>query len=355
MDWRYSRKTTFRYMLTERTTLRDVEELYCFEDGGEIEENDLSAIKAAGSLPYVYPPKIGNDYLRVYSVHEQKGETLEVLHGTFIASTPSSELNRGVTRGSLKMYSLLQIVQDIGITKPLSIPKNTVAISFASSLLAGIGTEQTGRLAVMADASSAKLKSTWTYDAGTSYLEIVNDLASFAGFAPVGIDAFGVIRLFAYTDPTLRAPSVVLRDDEGGCSFAPAVTHELDYFSVPNIVVVILSNDEEGTVATARNDDALSVYSTVSRGREIVHTETVSDIEGQAALDAYAARRLAELSSSVESVEVTHRWMPYATGEGALLSYSEAGFEMGGTIVEKRYVLTPSMPTTMRLRRFIRR
>ena len=355
MDWRSERITTFRYMRTDRTTRQDIEELDCFEEGGSIEYNDLTAIKVSGSLPYIKLPEIGNDYIRVYSRHIQKGKVHEVLHGTFIASAPSSVLNRKSRKGSLDIYSLLQVIQDASISVPLSIPKNTQAVAFAVTMITGrTGISALG-LVVQSDASTAKLSSDWVYDIGTSRLEIINDLLAFAGFKNADVDASGTIRMLAFTNPEELSPTVVLRDDEPGCMFAPSVKHELDFFSVPNVFVAVMSNSEASLVAKAENTDPTSIYSKQSRGREIVVKEDVSDIENQTALDTFARRRLTELSSSVETVEITHPWLSYDMGVGMQLIYTEAAFEMAGVVVKRVLGLTPAMICVASIRRFVRR
>jgi len=355
MDWRSERISTFRYMRTERTTRQDVEELDCFEEGGSIEYNDLTAIKVSGSLPYISLPEIGNDYIRVYSRHLQKGKVHEVLHGTFIASAPSSVLNRKSRKGSLDIYSLLQVVQDASISEPLSIPKSTKAVDFAVTMITGRAGIKALGLAVQSDASEAELGSDWVYDIGTSRLEIVNELLAFAGFRNADVDASGTIRMLTYTNPEDLSPTVVLRDDEPGCMFAPSVKHELDFFSVPNVFIAVMSNAEESFVAKAENTDATSIYSKQARGRDIVVKEDVSDIESQTALQAFAQRRLSELSSSVESVEIAHPYLPYDMGVGMQLVYTEAGFEMAGVVVKRVLSLTPAMTCSVSIRRFVRR
>jgi len=85
MDWHYERITSFRYMKVDRQTRKDIEELFCFEDGGTIEYSDLTAIKVSGSLPYIRLPEIGNDYIRVYSQRRlselsSSVESIEVTH-----------------------------------------------------------------------------------------------------------------------------------------------------------------------------------------------------------------------------------------------------------------------------------
>jgi hypothetical protein len=87
---------------------------------------------------------------------------------------------------------------------------------------------------------------------------------------------------------------------------------------------------------------------------EITHAEEVSDADSQESLQSYAARRLAELSSAVEAVVLTHSYHPYNCGDVIKLIYNRAYFEFSGVSVNKTVALEPGMTTTTRLRRFIR-
>jgi len=335
-------------MRVDRATMTDVEQLDMIEDGGSITYDDLSAIKVSGSLPYIHMPDIGNDYIRVYSAHEQGGKVEEILHGTFTTATPTSTYSHKTRRGELDMYSLLQITQDAGITEPLTIPAGTVAVSRASQYLTSLG------LAVRADVSATQVTTNPTYDAGTSYLEIINDLLAIAGFNSAGVDPSGAVILTAYTDPSTRAPSVVLRDDEEGCLFAPAVSHEFNLYEVPNVLIAVASSTDINLVSVAKNNDPTSIYSTVSRGREIVLKEDASDITEQGVLDALAQRRLTEVSSAVESIEFSHPFLPYECGEAIQLRYTESGLDFTGVAVKKELKLTPAIMCQTRIRRFVR-
>ena len=348
MDWHSSRVTRFRYVKVDAATMAEAGEVRdTFTDGGEVEYNDLTAIKATGRLPFIRPPDVGFDYLRVYASLTQGGEAEELMLGTYIVSTPSSSVRGAVRSGEAAVYSLLQVAADAAATEPVSIPAGTRAVAAAAGYVRALG------LRCVADTSDAELHAAANWKAGTSWLEVVNWLCAVAGFGSAGVDAAGSVTLARYTDPANRAPTVELSSG-GRALFRPEVAYDLDIFDVPNVVIAVMSNEAGDLVATARNDDPLSVYSTVSRGREIAHLEEVSDIAGPAELAALAERLLAQKTSAVESVEVEHAFLPYQTGEVARLDWPEAGFSFTGACVRKAVSLTPSMSCRSRFRRFVR-
>lgn len=362
MDWQSSgRHDEFRYVLVDRTTMQEVQNLDMFVDGGTVEYDDLTTMKVSGSLPFVELPNIGFNYLRVYSISRLGNETEEVLHGTFLVATPSSEIKWGTRTGTASMYSLLQIASDAALYEPVSIPEETKAINYATDILKSLG------LSVIADQSDMRLSTTANYDAGTSVLEIANDFCTIAGFDSPSVDVAGNVCLYRYHDPAVKEPSIELVNDER-CVYNPSVHYEYDIFSIPNVVSVIMSNEDEAMTAIAKNTDPLSIYSTVRRGREIVYTETVRDIEDMEALQALAERRLAEKSSAVESIDVSHSFLPYKTGEVARFvytgddygffdgrsSHTKEDFNFTGVAVKKQIKLVPGMPCETCFRRFVR-
>ena len=348
MDWQSERITSYRYMRVDRTTMRDVEELDMFLDGGTIEYNDLSQIKAGGALPYVWKPELNNDYIRVYAIHEQGTERLEALLGTFMTATASSLYNRQSRSGSVNLFSLLRIAQAVEIEEPLTVPAGTIALNYAMSMMLDLG------LAVYADISSTKLTTNPTYDGGTTKLSIVNDLLSLIGFDSAEIDATGVVRMVEYTDPGNRTPSVVFRDDQPGCTFSPQVLHDLDESEVPNVFVARTSSNDVDLVARAVNNDPSSRFSTIKKGYEITRSEEVTDITTQQALDAYAKRRLTEMTSAVESIKIKHPEQPLEPGDGVRAIYTEADLDFTGVASDKLVKLTPAMVCDTTVRKFIR-
>lgn len=352
-DWLSSnRHDAFRYVEVDRATMRDVRDIGSIEEtGGSIKYQDLTSLKVSADLPFVGDFGIGANYLRIYSVSTLGDESITMLHGTFMPSRPSTDYSGAAATGTIDCYSLLKVLDDMAVEEPLTIAPGSDPVGQATLLVADAG------LAFIADESAMLLSSSRSYDAGTSYLEICNDLMGVAGFGSLGIDASGAVRLERYMDPTDLSPLWTLRDDRPGVVFGPDVSHDFDVFDVPNKVIAIKSNasDEEPLMATAVNNDPLSVFSTVARGREVVHVATVSDVEDQEALQTVAERILIEKSGAVESIEVRHSFLPYNAGKALRLVYTRHSIDVTGVVVSKELGLERGMPCKARIRRFVRR
>ena len=350
MDWSSSgRIDSFRYVRVDWDTWQETETLTGFT-GGNLDRNDLTSIKASGELEYYLRPNLGKDLVRVYSdsYHPFTGEETTIAHGTYLVSTPTSTYKHQMVQGVADLYSVLQVLAEDAIDDVLEIPAGAVAVSRAAGIVSGAG------LPVVASASGSTLNNPKTYDIGVSKLEIVNDLLDFAGFASANCDGYGNVILAPYEDPATKAPTVFMADDER-CIFLPEVVHDYDIFNTANVVNVVVSNAEEGDItATAINDDPTSDLSTVSRGRRIVRTETISDIADEAAAQAKADALLAGEMSSVESLTIMHAYQPFSMGEVLDFKYRYSGLERVVAAVSQTMQLRPGMQCETRARRFIR-
>jgi hypothetical protein len=357
MDWSSSGRTdTFRYVRVDRASFAETEVLDMVQDGGEVTYNDLTALKASGSVPLIGELDIANDYLRIYSISTLGGETEQIAHGTFLPSVPSLTLtskrgeNEELKTGTAALYSLLQLLAEQAVDAPYSVASGVNALGRAKSLIASVG------LNVVADASTAVLVTAANFDAGTSYLEIVNWLLRYADFDSAEVDGYGNVVLKRYVDPAMLSP-VVTFGAGPDCIFMEGVVHEFDMREVPNKVVAVMSGQDSTMTATAVNEDPFSRYSTVRRNRTIVHVEQVSQIETQAALDEAAKRTLQQLTSAVESVEFDHVFLPFSTGQAARLDYTLPDMEVldfVGVASSKTVKLSIGMPCRTRLRKFVR-
>jgi hypothetical protein len=364
MDWHSSgRIDAFEYTRVDKNTFEDKEIITVLENGGQIDRNALTPLKVSATVPFFEWLDVGNDYLRIYSISTLFGETVRIAHGTFLVSVPSSTLSDSrneykdetgeiysvpLRRGTANLYSLLLLLQEQKLREPLTIYAGTQTVLKAFEIITDAG------LNVIADGSLTGLQKNASFDTGTTYLEIVNWLLDYAGFNSANVDGYGNIILKRYQDPSSLSPVVVFSDTDPKCTFAPDVLHEFDIFSVPNQVILTVSNADTVMNSIATNDDPNSRYSTVSRGRIIAHTETIDDIESQAALDAKAQQILISLTSAVESVIVKHPYEPFEMLDGALLNYSKAEVTVSGSIPSSKTILKISMPCETRVRRFVR-
>jgi hypothetical protein len=348
VDWRSSgRIDGFRYMRVDRHTHQDTVELGNILDGGTISRNSLTALKSSASVGYQGDMDIGNDYLRIYSESSLGGETATVAHGTYIVSTPESEVGERLATGTASLYSLLLLLQRRRLGLPLSIPAGTVAVTRAKEMAQEVG------LRVLASMSTAALTSDKAYDSNMTWLEVVNDLLEFAGFRSVTVDGMGNARMDAIRDLSAVAPSVEFRSGAGSVH-APIVRRTLDAFDVPNRLTVVCSRpDQPPIAATAVNDDPSNRYSTVSVGAVIdAETETVDDIANMDTLMALARHKLIMKTSAVESHLLTHSYVPLEMDDGVLVEHGGSTFV--GVAVSSDMRLTPGMVCETRIRDFVR-
>lgn len=352
MNWFSSgRVDTFRFVRVRWGTWTETEELEGII-GGTLERNDSTAIKASGSLDYILEPALGSDLVRVYSdsYYPPTGERTSIAQGPYLASTPSSTYRGAIEEGTADLYGVLHVLAEDSFAEPLVVPAGTRAVDKAAEIVREAG------LPVVASESPATLGSPAVFDdKDTSKLDAVNWLLDFAGFASAGCDGYGTVLMQPYQDPSLRLPVLALEDD-GACIFRSGVVREYDTFDVPNVVVVVCSNAQAGSMtAKAVNDDPQSAFSTVARGREIVRKETVSDIASQEALQAKAEALLAAKTSMVEGFEITHAFVPLEMGDVCSLTYRKAGVHRDDLVaVRQSLKLKPGMECTTRFRRFPR-
>lgn len=352
MKWGASRTDAHSYYRVDYPTYVELERLDCFGDGGTLDESQFTALRLSASLPVRDYPELGNDLVRIYlDVEDEDGATYHTPLATIVPTMPTQDVSSGGVTGTLTGYSTLYYASVRKTREALTIPAGTVAVSYATALLASCS------IPVLADASSATLNVAKTYDPLTSYLDIVNDLATFAGFAAVTVDGMGNALLRRYVDPSRRSPAYVMESAASspadGVVFAPLVTHELDTFAAPNAYTVVSSPADAAPLTATAILPASHPLSYDSRGYWVDDGETVSDIADQDALDTLAQRRLADKVSAVESIELSHLWVPYAIGDVVAVSYPEASASWTFTAATRTTTLGPGTKCDARLRRFV--
>lgn len=171
--------------------------------------------------------------------------------------------------------------------------------------------ESTGETNIAVTPSAATLVNPLVWPAGTTKLQIVNDLLSIINYFSLFTNGDGQYRGEPYVKPASR-PTVWEFLDGSNCIYQPTLTKDVDLFAIPNRVIAIGQGD--GTTAaltsTATNTDPASPYSTVSRGRTITAVFTGVEAADQTTLDAYAERRLIELTTPTASIEIAHAFVP---------------------------------------------
>jgi len=177
--------------------------------------------------------------------------------------------------------------------------------------------ESTGETNYAITPSAATLVNPLAWPAGTTKLRIVNDLLSTINYFSLFADGEGQYRGEPYVKPASR-PTVWDFLDGSDCIYVPILTKDIDLFAIPNTFIAVGQGDgvTPALVSTAVNADPGSPYSTVSRGtpenpRTIAaEPELGVEVADQATLDAYALRRLIELTTPTASIDIQHAFVP---------------------------------------------
>jgi hypothetical protein len=202
----------------------------------------------------------------------------------------------------------------------------------------------TGETNYVITPSSATLASPLVWDPGTSKLRIINDLLAVANYFSLFADFNGQFRGELYVKPASRPIVWEFLDGEQSI-YAPDFVRDVDLFAIPNEFIAVGQGD--GTIAalssSATNTDQTSPYSTVSRGRTITAVEIGVETADQDTLDAYALRRLIELTSPTSSIDVQHAFIPGLTFNQAVrLRRVPAGIDARHVVSKTTVSLDPT-------------
>lgn len=275
-----------------------------------------------------------SDRLRVFTrLQMLDGDWQEWPLGTFLLA--SNETPRGTrlareTRG-FTGFDLLQVLVEDCVIDRYVVASGTAVITAAATVLTSAGFT-TNALAT----SALTLPAAMEWEPGTSKLQIVNDLLATINYKPLSMTPYGVPIAGPYVDPA--AADVLWSYTLDTASLVrPGTRVTLDLFSVPNVVVGVLSEPERAPlVATATNSNPASPLSTVRRGRSIVQLIDSQGAVDLTTLQAKVDRVLTEQGQQYESIVFDTGLMPFHDdgdvvlfddGSGAV-RYRETGWEM---------------------------
>lgn len=357
-DWRGSRTGRFTFVKVTWPDFMEAEE-YGSATGGSVEFSALSDLKANGSLSFDGEQPDPDHMMRIYyEFEDQNGESERVAVATMLveASKPTVEEHGGnvLTSGKATLSSVLKVLSDVELNVPYTVKAGEQAIAKALSLIADCGLPTNNP-----DPSAYALSQDYTFQPeDANVLGIVNALLGFAGYSSAWVDAYGVVQITPYVEPTER--EAVFRFEAGPDSVIyPEMSSESSWGDTSNVVRLSYTTDEECLVAWCKNVDPSHKASLPSRGwREKTLAETVSELAGETpeerleALKEMARKKLASNSADVEHATVQCAYLPLATNDAAEVSYG--GVDWKGSIVSYRVDLSDDSSSSAKVRRFIR-
>ena len=273
---------------------------------GQITRSAAASIKASASLTLTDRGQV-DSWLNVRIrpvITLRNGDSWPL--GVFLPDAPEqslSDLSRTMTVNLLDKTTILD-GDSFGTTYGIAAGSNvTGAVRDVIT--------STGEPPVGIEDSDQELRSGIEWEPDATKLQVVNDLLSAGNFFSLYTSGTGGFRADPYVRPADRAPTAEFVDGESvnllGV-YLPEFVRTHDIGRIPNRVRVVsqATGDEEALTAEATNTDPGDPFSFVGRGFWITHVESSVDTTGQSALDAYARRRLIELSEPQETVTIGH-------------------------------------------------
>ena len=257
--------------------------------------------------------------------------------GVFIPSTPTRHFEVSA-QYEVEAYDLSVILKEDCVTDRTYFAAGTKYLDAIQSMLVSAGMIQ-----VMVTESSAVMATDHEFEAGTSKLEIINQLLLEINYNTFMVNADGIGILSPYEEPSGARVSLEYLQDQLSV-ICPQADTELDLYNVPNVFVGIVSNPDYSknnkTFEFFRceyvNDNPASALSTIKRGRRIVSMLKPNDIATQEDLQKYVRRQAFQASQVYETVSFSTAMMPIH-GENDVLRilhpdingvYEEVGWEM---------------------------
>lgn len=340
VDWTKSMQRTYEYYIVDPNTWQDVRKLDKVKTSGIEWDGESDTL---GSATFDMDELIGEKYVRIYLITIQNGVRRRHDLGTFLIQTPSQSFDGKVTSVSMDAYTPLLELNEKYLPIGYYVPKGENIMDIAYRLA-----REGARAPVIRATCDEKLANDFVADTDDTYLSFIRDLIANAKYE-LALDEKGRI-LFAPKRETASLHPVFTFNDDNSSILLPELSIEEDIYGIPNVVNVVCSKGDEVYNVTVKNEDASSITSIQSRGREIMYRETDPTLLGdptEERVKDYAERLLKELSSIEKTVSFTHGYCPVKVGDCVRLNYTRAGLNnVKAKIISQSIDCTPSCPVT---------
>lgn len=307
------RDERWRIDVLDYQTEKKVDELGGITKKGSVFDFSIFYTIRSGGLLRVDPAKamVDWDHVKLQPWYTPSAGMIEPWPlGVFIPGTPVTRYSNRTsgTESAIDLYDkLLVLVRDkVEGTYTADVGVNPVTVARETIL-------STGETKIAFEEFDGTLAAPLVWDAGTTKLQIVNDLLDAAGFWAVDTDPRGYFVSQKYIDPRHRSVHWVFDDGPRGIT-VPEFIHEEDIFNIPNKVVLVGRSEDDMTPApsgTAADEDPDSDWSYQNRNNTwITVTEFDIDATSETVLAEKAARRLLELQQVTSTFDIEHAFIP---------------------------------------------
>lgn len=318
INWSRSLRVSWRHMLVDPDSWLDVRPLDAVVShevtwDGSTQELVSSSLVVDGDIdPW--------SVVRTWADVEQGGATERFAVATVIAAPPKDSSDGTWARHEADGLSPLRELADG--EPPVGYALSGTVAGAISAICSRM------RAPLVPYATSATIPGQVVAADGDTWLDLLWAVLDASGLT-LRVDGTGRVAVAPAPDPWALGASITLSDsDERGVLDAD-VTREGDVTGIPNVVEVVVSGHGSSVRSRAVNDDPASLTSTVRRGWLKEHRETNPDAllggATQAQADAYAVRRLRELSVVERTWSLGCGWVPVRPGDALRLVHGRLG------------------------------
>lgn len=313
MDWAAGYTSTIRVMRVNPETWEDSGELPGVTSASITRDSTSELVESctveADGVPGA---ELGNGWHRIEMIARQGGEIEMHPIGTFLLSRGSGDVDRGADRLSIDGESVLKPAADRLMLAGSYAPKGADGAAWAAGILG-----QCTPAPVVADGSFT-LDAHVVFGTGTSCLKAALAVLGAAGWT-VSIDGDGTV----HVRKPPEEPALDLDWAHAG-HLQPGIRHAVVGSGIPNRYYAV----EGRNAAVAVNDDPESPTGVLSQGRYVdVYDGSPKRVDGET-LQAYAERRLSELSIIETEYSYSRElWPGVVPGSMVRASMPQLGFE----------------------------
>lgn len=322
------------------------------EPSAQLSWSLYSAVKGSGSLKVTDLAAAQSGFLRIADVSLAAARLRPVLVieglpeiplGVYLFSAAPEAWSGSGREYSLELLDRNTVLDQDRVEVSYTVAAGTVILQAVATVIASAGES------ITVDATqTATLSSALIWEAGTTKLQIVNDLLAALNYNSLWVDGVGNYRATPYVVPASRSISYELLNldrelvDGEASIYTDEWSRDRDLFDVPNKIITVQSGTGDAAPLTglATNTDPASPFSYANRGNrwishviDGVETPAGTTPQIQAYLDAKARASLIASSAVQAAVEVKHLPIPVRVSDVLRFANTPAG-------IDKRHTLT---------------
>lgn len=294
MDWDHGFSSSIYATFVDPDTWRDQTR---FEITGGSIKRSIDDLREAADLNCTSSyTETSEKWIRVWLDAKQPGSSSHTPLFTGLAISPGKSINGIIETKQLQCYSVLKPAQDILLQRGWYAPAGIDSGFIIKKLLSVTPAP------IEIDPDAPKLTDPIISMDGDTNLSMALLIADVVQWQ-IKLGGDGVI----HVTPLPKTPTSVKRFDAFSYDVIESnLSMNYDWYNCPNVFRAIVGN----TVAIARDDNPDSIFSTVSRGREVWAEENGYALNDKETIAEYANRRLRELQTIYLEMSYSRRFDP---------------------------------------------